>query len=89
MNCISEDAKASVDGMIIHPNESSLDEIQEMYRGPVLDDLPEDVRDGLDEFLRDDCGVDEDVAAFVAMYSDHREQAEYLSWLNDLNKLVK
>lgn len=89
INCISEDAKASVDGMIIAPTEASLDEIGDLYRGPVLDDLPEDVRVGLDDYLVEDCGIDEDVAAFVAMYSDHREQAEYIAWLKDLKKIVE
>lgn len=57
----------------------------------MLDDLPEDDRDGLDELLGEDFGVDEDVTAFVAMYSDHGEQAEYIlvAWLKDLTNFVE
>jgi hypothetical protein len=29
------------------------------------------------------------VAAFTAMYADYREQAEYIRWLKEVQKIVK
>ena len=55
---------------------------------PLLEDLPEDVRDGLDLYLQEQCGVDEDVAAFIAMYADYREQVEYINWLKSVKNIV-
>jgi len=90
MECTSEDAVASVDGItVLSSGDEDKEKDGELYRGPILDDLPEDVREALDEYLREDCGIDEDVSAFVSMYSDYREQAEYVRWLNDVKKIVQ
>jgi len=68
--CTSEDALACVEGITISSDADGVGEEGELYRGPILEDLPEDVREGLDGFLREDCGVDEDVAAFAVMYGE-------------------
>lgn len=86
ISCVNQDARATVDGIVFS---DSADEINEdFYRGPVLDDLPDDVREALDEYIQVECGVDEDVAAFTSMYADYREQAEYMQWLNDVKSIV-
>lgn len=93
MTCISEDALASIDGITISPSPdgaaSSKSEENDLYRGPILEDLPDDVKEEFDLYLREDCGVDEDVAAFAAMYADFREQSEYIRWLKEIQKIVK
>jgi hypothetical protein len=33
-------------------------------------------------------GIDEDVAAFVSMHSDHREQVQYVSFLETCREAV-
>lgn len=87
--CLSENAEASIEGiMISESDDNSLEEDGELYRGPNLEDLPEDVKDALDDFLLMECGVDEDVAAFIAMYADYREQMEYINWLGNVKKVV-
>jgi complement component 1 Q subcomponent-binding protein len=94
MTCTSEDALASVEGIIISPSSdaaaaASKSEEEDLYRGPILEDLPEDVKEEFDLYLRKECEVDEDVAAFTAMYADYREQAEYIRWLKEVQKIVK
>lgn len=86
ISCINQDASAIVDGIVFSDAADSINE--DFYRGPVLEDLPDDVRDALDEYVQVECGVDEDVAAFASMYADYREQAEYIQWLNDVKSIV-
>ena len=63
MACTSEDCVALVDGITIVS-----DDAEEGYRGPIMEDLPEDVKEEFENFVKEECQVDEDVAAFVAMY---------------------
>lgn len=88
--CVSEDAQALVEGVTIVPSDDSSPGADEddLYRGPILEDLPDDVRDEFDLYVKEECGVDEDVAAFAAMYADYREQAEYIRWLKEVKKIV-
>ncbi len=87
LSCTSENAEVIIDGITISPSEESVDD-GDLYRGPVLEDLPEDVKDAFDGYLQDVCGVDEDVAAFVAMYADYREQIEYINWLKGVKSII-
>jgi len=91
--CISEDAQAIVEGVTIVPSDDSSSSSgggeEDLYRGPILEDLPEDVRDEFDLYVKEECGVDEDVASFAAMYADYREQAEYVRWLKEVKKIVE
>jgi hypothetical protein len=32
--------------------------------------------------------VDTDVAAFIAMYADYKEQNEYVKWIKDVQKVI-
>ena len=33
--------------------------------------------------------VDDDLAAFICMYADQKEQTEYVNWLEEVEKFVK
>mmetsp|Transcript_3541 Transcript_3541/g.4691 ORF Transcript_3541/g.4691 Transcript_3541/m.4691 type:complete len:284 (+) Transcript_3541:83-934(+) len=87
MSCTSEAAEASIDGIMIGTSEDDI-ENGDVYRGPMIEDLAEDVKEGLDTFLIEDCGVNEDVAAFIAMYADYREQMEYFNWLKNVKDIT-
>ena len=50
-------------------------------KGPEFTELSEDLQESFQSYVVKECGVDQDVAAFIAMFSDHREQVEYLSWM--------
>lgn len=52
-----------------------------LYQGPEFTELSEDLQESFQSYVVKECGVDQDVAAFIAMFSDHREQVEYLSWM--------
>lgn len=87
LSCMSEAAEVSIDGVTISPSVEAIDD-EDLYRGPMLEDLPEDVKDALDTYLEEECGISEDVAAFIAMYADYREQMEYIAWLKDVKNIV-
>lgn len=92
LHCISEDAKASIESATCSTgDEGDKNKVnfEESFRGPDLEELPENVLESFNEFLTEKCGVDEDVAAFIAMYADYREQAEYLDWLHAVKKVVE
>jgi len=94
LSCMSEDALASIDRVTVFAGDDGdkhNGEMEELFRGPDLEDLPEDVCDALGAFLTEDwgCGVNEDVAAFIAMWADYREQAEYVEWLDGVRKIVE
>lgn len=63
MACTSQDCVALVDGITIVSGDA-----EEGYRGPIMEDLPEDMKEEFENFVKEECQVDEDVAAFVAMY---------------------
>lgn len=88
LNCTSEAAEVSIDGISISSSEALTEDDEDLYRGPMLEDLPEDVKSGLDHFLEEECGINEDVAAFIAMYADYREQMEYINWLKNVKSVV-
>lgn len=52
-----------------------------LYQGPEYTELAEDLQESLQRYIVKECGVDENVSAYITMYSDYREQEEYLSWM--------
>lgn len=45
-------------------------------------------QDALYDYLKER-NVDDDMAAFICMYADQKEQTEYTNWLGDMAKFVK
>lgn len=52
-----------------------------LYQGPEFSELAEDLQESFQEYVVKECGIDEDVAAFISMYADYREQVEYVTWM--------
>jgi len=52
-----------------------------LYQGPEFSELAEDLQESFAEYVVKECGIDEDVAAFISMYADYREQVEYVTWM--------
>ena len=48
---------------------------------PEFTELAEDLQESFQSYVIEECGIDEDVTAFISMYSDYREQEEYVSWM--------
>jgi len=84
--CTSEHAEFKLNN-VMFSNEDGIEE--EAYRGPALSELDEELYECLAVFLRDDCGINENVAAFIAMYSDFCEQREYTNWLNSIKSIIE
>jgi Mitochondrial glycoprotein len=59
------------------------------YQGPVFDELAQDLQQAFHQYLAQEIGVNEDVAAFVSMHADHREQASYVKFLDECHGVVK
>jgi hypothetical protein len=38
--------------------------------------------------LEDECNVNSDVATFVAMYTDYKEQMQYAQFLKDVQSII-
>eukprot|EP00978_Attheya_sp_CCMP212_P010315 scaffold24884_cov54-Attheya_sp.AAC.8 len=84
LTCLSEDAAATVERVAIVSGDadSTTKGIDEsLYQGPEFTELAEDLQEAFTSFLQTDCGVDTDVASFIAMYADYQEQAEYTNFL--------
>ena len=50
--------------------------------------LAEDLQDALVEYLDEECGVNSDMAAFIAMFADYREEVQYVDFLKQAQSIV-
>lgn len=93
MWCLSEGGVASVEGIAVSNSDAERifsDGIAaSSYQGPEFTELPEDVQDAFTDLLHTDCGVSSDVAAFIAMYTDFKEQAQYVSFLKQVQSIIQ
>lgn len=93
MWCLSEAGEASVEGLAV--TTADADSIfsngidASAYQGPEFSELPEDVKDAFTDFLHSDCGVNSDVAAFIAMHADWKEQTQYVRFLNQVQGIIQ
>ena len=55
---------------------------------PGFDELDDELQEAFHEYL-EEAGVTADVAAFISMYSEYKEQQEYASWLAKVDAFVK
>lgn len=46
------------------------------------------MQEAMKEYLRER-NVGDDMAAFICMYADHKEQSEYLNWLEEVESFIK
>lgn len=61
---------------------------EDYYSGPGFDELDDELQEAFHEYL-EEAGVTADVAAFISMYSEYKEQQEYASWLAKVDAFVK
>ncbi|KAL3764878.1 hypothetical protein ACHAWO_006726 [Cyclotella atomus] len=59
-----------------------------LYQGPEFTELAEDLQEAFHTYVEKECGVDEDVTAFITMYADYREQEEYVAWMKTANSVL-
>merc|ERR1739845_258810 len=89
LTCTTHDSEVSVDSVIVfNGNVDNADYDKDPYRGPNLDELPEDMQEGFSNYVTEECGVNENVAAFISMFADFQEQKEYIEWLKDVKMII-
>eukprot|EP00559_Dactyliosolen_fragilissimus_P005747 CAMPEP_0184856478 /NCGR_PEP_ID=MMETSP0580-20130426/1659_1 /TAXON_ID=1118495 /ORGANISM="Dactyliosolen fragilissimus" /LENGTH=362 /DNA_ID=CAMNT_0027351537 /DNA_START=38 /DNA_END=1126 /DNA_ORIENTATION=+ len=102
-SCISDQAEAFVQGVVIFSadgssgtttstatdHESLRGPTGDSYQGPQFDELAEDLQEEFTNYIRQDCGVNEDLATFISMYADHKEQIQYMKWLKQVHGIIK
>eukprot|EP01039_Chlorochromonas_danica_P007931 gene7931-8750_t len=60
----------------------------EIYGGPNLGDLDEQLQQGLSRFF-EKRGIDRELAVFIVAYSREKEQKEYVRWLKNLHSFIR
>ncbi|KAL3921643.1 MAG: hypothetical protein SGILL_002643, partial [Bacillariaceae sp.] len=76
----------SVSPETVHEQQGTLAKVE--YQGPDFVELADELQEQLHIYLHEECGVDEDVAAFIAMYSDYREEMCYVNWLKETQAII-
>jgi complement component 1 Q subcomponent-binding protein len=93
LTCLADMGIPAIERVSI-TTQDNIDKIQmegiseDLYQGPEFTELEEDVQDAFLAFVQNDCGVTDDVAAFIGMYADYKEQMEYMRWLKQVQTLV-
>jgi len=85
-SAVAEGVDVSTESVCIMDEGCDLDE--EVYQGPEFLELAEDLQEAFNKYLSTDCGVNEDVAVFISMYADFKEQTEYRVWLKNASKMI-
>ena len=93
--CFSEDGEVKIEGVstttsstaeYVHEHQGMLPKIE--YQGPDFTEMAEDLQESLYEYLDEECGVNSDLAAFVAMSADYREELNYVDFLKQAQSIV-
>lgn len=61
----------------------------EQYQGPEFMDLAEDVYDAFHVYLHNVVGVDATVSEFLVMYSEHKEENQYIQFLENVKNVLQ
>lgn len=94
MWCLSEGGVAVVEGLAVS-NADDADKIfadgipSSAYQGPEYTELPEDVQLAFTDLLQTDLGVNSDVAVFIAMFADYKEQNQYVKFLTQVQSIIE
>lgn len=59
-----------------------------LYIGPQFDTLDVSVQEAFEQFLQER-GINENLALFIPEYAEHKEQKEYVKWLENVKKFVE
>jgi complement component 1 Q subcomponent-binding protein, mitochondrial len=92
--CLSDNGLVNIEGVStclsspesIHATQGALEKT--LYQGPDFMELAEDLQDAMAIYLEEECRITSDVAAFVAMYSDYKEQLSYVQFLKTMQSIV-
>merc|ERR1712216_1037274 len=93
MNCMSSEGVASIESLAVTAED--IETIQsnggidtKQYQGPEFIELDEDLQRAFHDYLETDLGVNGDLASFICMYADYKEQAQYVQFLKDAKNII-
>jgi len=93
LNCLSREGQAQIEAAALTTQDPAAVQTASgvaaaQYQGPDFTELAEDLQDAFHEYLEEDVGVDGTVATFVAMYTDYKEQCQYVKFLEDCRGIL-
>jgi complement component 1 Q subcomponent-binding protein len=94
VSCLSEFGQVKIESVtttstspdIVHAAQGVLEKVQ--YQGPEFTELAEDLQESMAAYLEDELLVTSDVAAFVSMQTDYKEQVNYVQFLKDCKSII-
>jgi Mitochondrial glycoprotein len=87
MVCIAEDAMIRIQSTAMAGADQDIDVLHSsgvnsnLYQGPEFAELAEDLQDAFHAYIEDSLGINADVAAYVIMQFDYKEQCQYVNFL--------
>lgn len=92
--CFTEYGEVKIEGVsttqsstkTVHENQGTLPKVE--YQGPDYPELASDLQAAFATYLEVECGVTEDVAAFIAMFTDYREETQYVNFLKEAQSII-
>eukprot|EP00980_Cylindrotheca_fusiformis_P028030 scaffold22577_cov122-Cylindrotheca_fusiformis.AAC.9 len=86
IDCLSDSGLVRVES--VRTTVSDVED-ENMYQGPDFLELDESLQDAFSAYIEEELSIDSDVAAFIAMYSDYKEQIQYVQFLHDVQRIVE
>jgi len=94
-DCVTESMGSFVTGVVVRDDDGeghgggTGGESRGRYQGPMLPEIAEDLQESFMAYLREECGITDNVDAFISMHADYREQVEYVNWLESVRNMVE
>jgi len=96
VDAVAQDGLFLVDNISLYKDESLALELTSeadwkrrgLYMGPAFDHLDESLQTDFESFL-EERGIDSNLALFIPDLAEHKEQKEYVKWLEGVRKFVE
>ena len=91
--CIAQDAMIRIQSAAMAGAVTDLDALHasgadpSLYQGPEFSELAEDLQDAFHGYIEEYLGINNDVASYVAMQFDYKEQCQYVKFLEESKDL--
>ncbi len=91
--CIAQDAMIRIQSAAMAGAVTDLDALHasgvdpSLYQGPEFSELAEDLQDAFHGYVEEYLGINNDVASYVAMQFDYKEQCQYVKFLEESKNL--
>eukprot|EP00977_Amphora_coffeiformis_P005219 scaffold1117_cov167-Amphora_coffeaeformis.AAC.13 len=89
--CLSRNAECNIESVNLTKTDvAELDNgvPETEYQGPEFLELATELQEEFHNYLSEEIGIDEDMAAFISMYADYKEQSNYVEFLESTRGLL-